>query len=194
MSRQELVDYLYRVADEYGIDRDIAYKQIQQESGFNPLAKSPAGAEGIAQFTKDTGLRFGLLDRFDPIASLNAWGQYMSELLEKFDYRYDLALAGYNSGEYREEYSRAYNEDRGINWSVLPRRVQNETRNYVRIILGDSDRPYYASEMDSGSGNQQDISRIDSGKKSGSQDTELIILALGGLGILLFLIVGGSSR
>lgn len=140
-SKEQLVDYLYRVADDYGIDRDIAYRQIQQESGFNPDACSPAGACGIAQFISGTAARFGLTDRYDPIASLDAWGAYMSEMLERFDYRYDLVLAGYNSGEFRDEYTNAYNENRGIDWSVLPSGVQKETRNYVRKILGDSDRP-----------------------------------------------------
>lgn len=145
--KEQLVDYLYRVADSYGIDRDIAYRQIDSESGFNPDAKSPAGAKGIAQFVDGTARRFGLTDPFDPIASLDAWGAYMSFLLERFGYRYDLALAGYNSGENRSEYDNAYNEERGINWSILPGNVPIETRNYVRKILGESDRPIMPPAM-----------------------------------------------
>lgn len=140
-SKEQLVDYLYRVADVYGIDRDIAYRQISAESGFNPDARSPAGAKGIAQFVDGTARRFGLTDPFDPIASLDAWGAYMSFLLERYGYRYDLALAGYNSGENRSEYDNAYNENRGINWSILAGNIPIETRNYVRKILGESDRP-----------------------------------------------------
>src|SRR3989304_8081678 len=97
-TKEQLVDYLYQVADSYGIDRDIAYRQIDQESRFNPDACSPAGACGIAQFIPDTARRFGLTDRYDPVASLDAWGAYMWALLDQFGWRYDLALAGDNSG------------------------------------------------------------------------------------------------
>lgn len=194
-SKQQLIDYLYQVADSYGIDRGIAYRQINQESGFNPNAKSYAGAKGIAQFVDGTARRFGLSDPFDPIASLNAWGAYMSELLERFDYRYDLALAGYNSGEFRDEYTNAYNQDRAINWSVLPGNVPTQTRDYVKKILGDADRPYYASGDISQPGTiDRDVyESLDD--KNGKSGELLTILAIGGLGILLFAIIaGGSSR
>lgn len=145
--KEQLVDYLRTVANSYGIDPDIAYRQINAESGFRDDAVSPAGAKGIAQFVDGTAKRFGLDDPFDPVASLNAWGAYMSFLLERFGYRYDLALAGYNSGENRSEYENAYNENRGINWSVLPGNVPIETRSYVRKILGESDRPIMPPAM-----------------------------------------------
>src|SRR3990172_12099694 len=140
-TKEQLVDYLYQVADSYGIDRDIAYRQIDQESRFNPDACSRADGCGIAQFIPDTARRFGLTDRYDPVASLDAWGAYMWALLDQFGWRYDLALAGYNSGENRSEYRNAFAEERGINWAVMPGNIPVETRNYLKIILGDSDRP-----------------------------------------------------
>jgi len=139
-SREQLEAALFDAAARYGINPDIAWRQINQESGFNPNAVSPAGAKGIAQFMPDTAARFGLSNPFDPIASLDAWGRYMRLMLNMFGGRYDLALAGYNSGENRAEYAAAAREGRVINWSVLPARVQSETRNYVRAILG-SDSP-----------------------------------------------------
>lgn len=148
MPNQEYVNYLYMVADFYGIDRDIAYRQINQESEFKPGARSGAGAVGIAQFIPATGRKYGLRidtvadERLDPFKSLDAWGKYMYALLDLFDYRYDLALAGYNSGENRSEYYNAYQFDRPINWSILPARVQTETRDYVLKILG-TDQPFY---------------------------------------------------
>lgn len=134
-TRDQLVNYLYQVADTYGIDRSIAYWQIERESRFNPEAVSPAGATGIAQFMPATAARFGLKNPRDPIASLDAWGAYMSELLQIFGWRYDLALAGYNSGENRNEYYAASSEGRPINWAVMPAGVQRETRPYVENIL-----------------------------------------------------------
>lgn len=135
-SRSQLIDALYQAADRYGIDRGIAYRQIDRESRFNPNAVSPAGAQGIAQFMPGTAARFGLSNPFDPIASFDAWGRYMGFMLNKFSGRYDLALAGYNSGENRSEYAAAAREGRPINWGVMPVGVQRETKPYVEAILG----------------------------------------------------------
>src|SRR5262245_12584733 len=117
-TRSELETALNQYANAYGIDPNIAYAQINQESRFNPNAVSPAGAQGVAQFMPDTARRFGLGNPFDPIASFDAWGRYMRLMLDMLSGRYDLALAGYNSGENRAEYKAAAREGRPINWSV----------------------------------------------------------------------------
>lgn len=46
----DLRAYARGVAAQYGLDPDVFERQIDQESGFNPQAVSPAGAKGIAQF------------------------------------------------------------------------------------------------------------------------------------------------
>lgn len=132
---QNLVMALYAAADRYQVNREVAYYQILQESNFNPMAVSASGAMGIAQFIPDTAARFNLKNPFDPIESFDAWGRYMRFMLDMFGGRYDLALAGYNSGENRAEYKAAAREGREINWSVLPARVQTETQAYVNGIL-----------------------------------------------------------
>jgi soluble lytic murein transglycosylase-like protein len=139
MPDQNLVNLLYSAVDRYGIDRSIAYAQINQESSFNPNAQS-AYANGIAQFTPATAQRFGLTNPFDPAQSFEAYGKYMRLLLDRFFGRYDIALAGYNSGENRREYDNAARENRAINWSILPAGVQGETQNYVNRILAAAGR------------------------------------------------------
>ncbi len=127
---QDLVDYLYTVADRYGINRDVAYRQIEAESNFNPNARSPKGAVGIAQFMPATAQDYGLRDRTDPYASLDAWGAYMSDLLRQFGGDYSKALAGYNWGQGRVLTAI---KNYGESWlSKAPR----ETRDYVARILG----------------------------------------------------------
>jgi len=123
------------VANQFGIDPAVAVAQIQQESGFNTMAKSSAGAMGIAQFMPGTWATYGSGDPYDGEASLQAWGRYMTKLLRQFGGRYDLALAGYNSGENRKEYAAAASEGRTINWSVMPAGVQSQTKHYVESIL-----------------------------------------------------------
>lgn len=56
-TREQLEQALYAAADQSGIDRNIAWRQINQESRFNPNAVSPAGAQGIAQFMPGTAAR-----------------------------------------------------------------------------------------------------------------------------------------
>jgi len=180
-SREQLEAALFAAVDRYGINPDIAWRQINQESGFNPNAVSPAGAKGIAQFMPDTARRFGLSNPFDPIASFDAWGRYMWLMLGMFNGRYDLALAGYNSGENRAEYAAAAREGRAINWSVLPARVQSETRNYVRAILG-SDSPVVESTLTASAPNV--FAPIDQ-TDSGDDGIPLLWLALGGLVLIV---------
>ena len=67
------------------------------ESGFDPDAISPAGAQGIAQFMPATAAAYGLGDPFDPAAAIDAQAHLMSDLLRQFGSP-ALALAAYNAG------------------------------------------------------------------------------------------------
>src|SRR5262252_1954293 len=93
----DLQDYARQVANKYGIDPDIFVRQIQQESGFNPGAKSPAGATGIAQFMPDTARGMGI-DPSDPYAALAAAARLDASNLQKYGGDYSKALAAYNAG------------------------------------------------------------------------------------------------
>lgn len=108
-----------------GLDPAVMFAQLLQESRFNPNAKSPAGAEGLAQFMPGTAKRFNLANPYDPIESIRANADYMRELLSKFNQfgnATSLALAGYNAGENRD--------------SLRAGRIPNirETQDYVKII------------------------------------------------------------
>lgn len=72
--------------------------QLYAESGFNPFASSPAGAQGIAQFMPGTAHSYGLKDPFDADAAIDAQAHLMSDLLRQFDNKPALALAAYNAG------------------------------------------------------------------------------------------------
>jgi soluble lytic murein transglycosylase-like protein len=135
-TKAQLMQMTRDAARKYGIDENLGLAQIKAESAFRVNANS-GQAYGIAQFTPPTAARYNLQDRSDPVASLDAWGRYMRDLLQMFGGRYDLALAGYNSGENRKEYKAAAASNRQVNWNVLPARVQTETRSYVSKILGD---------------------------------------------------------
>ena len=93
----DLKDYARQAALKFGIDPDIFVRQIQQESGFNPNAKSPAGATGIAQFMPGTAAGVGL-DPTDPYASLAAAAKMDADNLKKYAGDWAKTLAAYNAG------------------------------------------------------------------------------------------------
>jgi hypothetical protein len=71
--------------------------QLYKESNFNPFARSPAGAEGIAQFMPGTARAMGLTNPFDAEQAIDAQAHLMRDLLRQFG-AVPLALAAYNAG------------------------------------------------------------------------------------------------
>jgi membrane-bound lytic murein transglycosylase D len=73
------------------------------ESGFDPLARSPAGAVGLWQFMPETGKLYGMpQDRFvdervDVVAATEAAADFLNDLHRRFG-SWDLAMAAYNMG------------------------------------------------------------------------------------------------
>ncbi len=88
---------IIRAAQRWSVSAQLLAAQLYAESNFNPFARSPAGAEGIAQFMPGTAEAIGLLDPFDPEAAINAQARLMRDLLGRFG-SVPLALAAYNAG------------------------------------------------------------------------------------------------
>jgi hypothetical protein len=111
-----------RAAQRWSVGAALLAAQLYAESDFNPFARSPAGAQGIAQFMPGTAAAYGLRDPFDPDEAIDAQAHLMHDLLRQFG-AVPLALAAYNAG---------------------PAAVQRcgcvppypETRGYVARILG----------------------------------------------------------
>jgi hypothetical protein len=88
---------IIRAAQRWSVSAQLLAAQLYAESNFNPFARSPAGAEGIAQFMPGTAEAMGLLDPFEPDAAINAQAHLMRDLLGRFG-SVPLALAAYNAG------------------------------------------------------------------------------------------------
>jgi Transglycosylase SLT domain/D-alanyl-D-alanine carboxypeptidase len=88
---------IIRSAARWNVSPGLLAAQLMAESGFNPDAVSPAGAQGIAQFMPGTAAGYGLRDPFDPVAAIDAQAHLMSDLLQRF-HSVPLALAAYNAG------------------------------------------------------------------------------------------------
>lgn len=105
-------------AQRAGIDPRIFMAQIQQESGFNPNARSGAGAVGIAQIVPKYHPD---VNPNDPVQALQWAANYMGGLVHKYG-SYAKALSVYNSGR-----PDAY---------LSPTFANGQTYNYVKRILG----------------------------------------------------------
>lgn len=88
---------LSKAAQRWNVSAALLAAQLYAESNFNPMAVSSQGAAGIAQFIPATAQAYGLEDRFDATASIDAQAQLMRDLLRRFG-SVPLALAAYNAG------------------------------------------------------------------------------------------------
>jgi hypothetical protein len=84
-------------ARRWNVSAALLAAQLYAESGFNPFAVSPAGAQGIAQFMPGTARSLGLDDPFDATRAIDAQGRLMRDLLRQLG-SVPLALAAYNAG------------------------------------------------------------------------------------------------
>ena len=98
---------------------------IWQESRFDPMAISPAGAQGIAQFMPQTATMRGLTNAFEPLQALRESASYLRELRTTFRGNLGLAAAAYNAGPGQVEA-----------WLAGRRSLPGETLAYVLIITG----------------------------------------------------------
>ncbi|MEM6887832.1 MAG: lytic transglycosylase domain-containing protein [Pseudomonadota bacterium] len=105
-----------------GVPEDLFLRLVQQESNWNPRAKSHKGALGLAQLMPQTA-RYLKVDPLDPAQNLEGGARYLAEQFRTFR-SWRLALAAYNAGPGAVE----------KHGGVPPYR---ETRNYVRVITGE---------------------------------------------------------
>lgn len=115
-------EIVIQAAARHGIDPNLVFAVMRQESGFNPRAVSYKGASGLMQLMPATARRLGVTNIFDPAQNIDAGTRYLRFLLDTFNGDVKLALAGYNAGE---------NAVIRYGYNVPPYR---ETQNYVRSI------------------------------------------------------------
>ncbi len=112
------------------------------ESAYDPFAFSSGMALGTWQFIASTGKQYGLRQdwwydgRRDVWSSTQAALDYLEHLNKKFDGDWLLALAGYNSGEYRVEREIKKNLKKGKPGDFWSIRLPKETKGYVPKLLG----------------------------------------------------------
>ncbi|HEY3284020.1 MAG TPA: lytic transglycosylase domain-containing protein [Armatimonadota bacterium] len=121
-SPQALEPLIREAASRNGLDPKVLEAVVRQESGFNPTAVSPAGAQGLMQLMPGTARALGVADPLDPAQNLEGGARYLRQQLDRFG-ELPLALAAYNAGP------GAVQRHNGVP-------PFQETRNYVDSILG----------------------------------------------------------
>ena len=82
---------------QHGVSPRLLAAVAKQESGFDPTAVSPAGAQGLMQLMPGTADGLGVRNPFDPAQAVDGAAQLLRTLLDRFG-RTDFALAAYNAG------------------------------------------------------------------------------------------------
>jgi len=122
--------YIDNVSDEisnkYGVEisPNLVKSIIKQESGFNPNAVSPAGAQGLMQLMPSTARGLGVFNALNPYQNLKGGVTYLAQMLQRFEGNLPKALAAYNAGPNAVE-----------KYGGIP--PYAETKNYVQSIMQD---------------------------------------------------------
>ncbi|MBF0610568.1 MAG: lytic transglycosylase domain-containing protein [Magnetococcales bacterium] len=85
-------------ASTFGINPLLVQAVVAVESGFNARARSPAGALGMMQLTRETANRLGVNQPMDADENIRGGTLYLKMLTEQFDGDTTLALAAYHAG------------------------------------------------------------------------------------------------
>ena len=111
----DLAGKIFDVSVSEGIDPELTFRIVRVESNFNPRAKSPVGAIGLAQVMVGTASYFhpGITEEklYDPETNLRIGLRYLRALLEQHDGDIRTALLVYNRGPAAVQLALAAGED-----------------------------------------------------------------------------------
>jgi membrane-bound lytic murein transglycosylase D len=135
--------YLHHVANEVefrGLPGDLALLPVV-ESAFNPFAYSRAHASGLWQFIAPTGEQYGLSRNYwqdkrrDVLESTRGALEHLTDLNERFDGDWFLAIAAYNCGSGNVQRAINRNKALGRPTDFFSLSLPAETRAYVPKLL-----------------------------------------------------------
>jgi len=136
-------DIILRASKAQKIDPRLVLAIMRQESGFNPRAKSVAGARGLLQMTPDMAVKFAPAvnltnvreeELYKPDINILVGSAYLSELSRMFPDLPEALAASYNGGEDNvvRWVTRAVHKDPGIFTAEVG---FTETKDYVNKVM-----------------------------------------------------------
>ena len=121
-TKSQVLNVVNQISKKYNVDEKLVQALIKQESGFNPKARSKAGAMGLMQLMPSTAKNLGVQDPYNMVQNVEGGVKYLKSMLNKYNGNVILALAAYNAGPNAVD-----------KYSGVP--PYKETQNYVKSIL-----------------------------------------------------------
>lgn len=130
---REFVEEAYKT---FGVDKNLIWAVMRQESLFDPWAISPSGAKGLMQlmdFTaREVSQRYRITNNvFSPRENILLGTAYLKEMIELWNGDWVRAIASYNAGPNRVR-GFIQHADPYVFIETIP---ISETRNYVKRVL-----------------------------------------------------------
>ena len=91
-------DLVATAALKHDVPQALLHALIKAESGYNPKARSAAGAVGLMQLMPGTAKEMGVENALDPEDNVLGGARYIKRMLTLFDNDITLAVAAYNAG------------------------------------------------------------------------------------------------
>jgi soluble lytic murein transglycosylase-like protein len=97
LAARPYAELISSIAATHHLDARLVHAVIEEESNYQPRARSKKGARGLMQLMPETARQYGVRNSYDPKANLEAGVRHLKDLMSRLDL--PVALAAYNAGE-----------------------------------------------------------------------------------------------
>jgi len=97
LAARPYAELISTIAASHKLDARLVHAVIEQESNYQPRARSKKGAKGLMQLMPGTARQYGVSNSYDPKANLEAGVKHLKDLMSRLEL--PIALAAYNAGE-----------------------------------------------------------------------------------------------
>ena len=132
---EKIYSAVQKAAKKYGVDENLIYAIIKQESDFDSTCTSSVGAAGLMQIMPSNFSYLGISDAYDVDQNVDGGTKLLKEYLNQYGGDIQMALMAYNGGP-------GTMQRRGVSSAEDLYKMPEETQNYVPKVMG-----YYQSQV-----------------------------------------------